>query len=208
MRSLFRDGLAREECDECGATWIDGEFVAKVLGRASSEALPRRAKGQPGGCKGCGAKLQYVPGCPECGLRAPTCPRCGTAPLAVIEVLHLKVDVCGGCSGVALDAGELEHLHQAATPLRDELLPSRPRETAAPAAPSHCASCERKLKAEHAFAWEGHFYCGSCAPEGAAPVTAELTKALPSAVGRLDAARLGDTDTESALVWLFSKLFG
>lgn len=215
MRSLFRDGLAREECEECGAIWIDSQFVAKVLGRAGSEALPRRAKGQPGACKGCDAKLQYVPSCPECGLRAPTCPLCGTAPLAVIEELGVKVDVCGGCSGVALDAGELEQLHQAATAYRDELLPSHPRDASLSADRSYCASCERKLKAEHAFVWESRFYCGSCAPSGAAPFDTDLSKPRPSAMPSIGAGRYGyargkldDGPAESAFLWLFSKLFG
>lgn len=146
MRDRFHNGLAREECEACGAVWIDGEFLARLLGSAQSEALPKRAKGQPGVCKGCSVTLQYVPGCPECGQRAPTCPRCGNAPLAVLETFRVKVDVCSGCGGVGLEAGELEQLHEAATSHRDEGL-EPPRQVEA-RLPTHCATCERKLKAE------------------------------------------------------------
>ncbi|WP_407739909.1 zf-TFIIB domain-containing protein [Hyalangium sp.] len=212
MRATFLEGLPREECTACGAVWIEGESLTKVMGGSVSDALLRRAKNQPGVCKGCEAQLRFVPSCPECGLIAPTCPRCGTAPLPVLEALGIKVDVCAGCSGVGLDAGELQQLHEAAAAYRDEGLDLRPK--VQPDTPARCAACERKLKPEHAFVWEERFYCGSCAPEGAAPYTAELTKARPSAmpdVGRgrygLAGGTLDDTATESALLWLFSKLF-
>jgi Zn-finger nucleic acid-binding protein len=212
MRATFLEGLPREECNGCGAVWIEGESIAKVMGGSTSDALLRRAKEQPGVCKGCHARLRYVPSCPECGLMAPTCPRCGTAPLPVLEALGVKVDVCGGCSGVGLDAGELEQLRQAAEASRNEGLDLRPKVPRD--APPRCASCERKLKPEHAFVWEERFYCGSCAPEGSAPYTAELAKARPSAMPDIGRGRYGlaggsldDTPTESALVWLLSKLF-
>jgi Zn-finger nucleic acid-binding protein len=212
MRATFLAGLAREECGGCGAVWIEGESLAQVMGGALSDALLRRAKDQPGVCKGCSASLRYVPSCPECGHAAPRCPRCGTAPLPVLEALGVKVDVCAGCSGVALDAGELQLLHQAAAASRDEAWELRP--SVQPGTPSHCASCERTLKPEHAFVWEERFYCGSCAPEGAAPFNAELTKARPSAMPNIGRGRYGtrgsldDSPTESALLWLFSKMFG
>ena len=193
--------------------WIEGEALAKVMGGAISDALLRRAKDQPGVCKGCSARLQYVPSCPECGHAAPTCPRCGTAPLPVVEALGVKMDVCSGCSGVGLDAGEFQQLHQAAEAHREEWLDLRP--AVQPETPSRCASCERKLKPEHAFVWEESFYCGSCAPEGSSPFTAELTKARPSALPNVGRGRYGTRGpsldagpTESALVWLLGKMFG
>ena len=213
MRATFLQGLPREECTACGAVWIEGEALAKVMGGSISDALLRRAKDQPGVCKGCHAQLRYVPSCPTCGEAAPTCPRCGTAPLPVIEALGIKVDVCAGCSGVGLDAGELQQLNQAAEAYRDEgldLRPQVPRHV-----PSRCVSCKRALKPEHAFVWDAKFYCGSCAPKGAAPYDVELTKARPSAqpgIGRgrygSSGGKLDDTPTESALLWLFNKMFG
>lgn len=210
MRATFLEGLPREECTACGAVWIEGESLAKVMGGSVSDALLRRATNQPGVCKGCEAQLRFVPSCPECGLTAPTCPRCGTAPLPVLEALGIKVDVCGGCGGVGLDAGELQQLREAAAAYRDEGLDLRLK--VRPNTPGHCATCERRLKPEHAFVWEERFYCGSCAPEGAAPYTAELTKARPTYMpdvgeNEYDDDGLLDEGGESALGWLLSKLF-
>jgi Zn-finger nucleic acid-binding protein len=192
--------------------WIEGEAVAKVIGGPKSQELLGRANRQPGVCKGCEGPLEFVPNCPRCGQRAPTCPQCGTAPLPVLETLGVKVDVCGKCSGVGLDAGELEQLHEAAARYRDEGLSLRPKVRAG--TPSRCASCKRWLKPEHAFVWGERFYCGSCAPTGSAPYIDELTKARPSAqpsIGRgrygMRGGKLDDTATESTLLWLFSKLF-
>jgi hypothetical protein len=84
-----------------------------------------------------------------------------------------------------------------------------------PDTPSRCVSCERALKPEHAFVWDEKFYCGSCAPKGAAPFDVELAKARPSAQPSIGRGRYGyrggsldDTATESALLWLINKLFG
>lgn len=213
MRATFMEGLPREECTACGAVWIEGESLAKVMGGSVSDALLRRAKDQPGVCKGCHTKLRYVPNCPTCGEAAPTCPRCGSAPLPVIEALGVKVDVCSGCSGVGLDAGELQQLHQAAEAYRDEGLDLRPQVRAG--TPSRCTSCKRTLKPQHAFVWDEKFYCGSCAPDGASPYDVNLTKAgptepsiHPSPDGYSNQIPLNETGSESALVWLINKLFG
>ena len=212
MRATFVHGLPREECTACGAVWVEGESLVKLMGGSVSDALLRRAKDEPGVCKGCDAQLRYVPGCPECGLTAPTCPRCGTAPLPVIEALGILVDVCPQCSGVGLDAGELHQLHEAAEAYRNEGLDLRPR--VRPGTPHRCARCRRKLKPEHAFVWDEKFYCGSCAPKGAAPYTGELSKARPSAMPSIGRGKYGgergeldDTPTEAALLWFFNKLF-
>jgi Zn-finger nucleic acid-binding protein len=213
MRATFLEGLAREECTACGAVWIEGASLAKLMGGPVSDSLLKRAKNQPGVCKGCDTQLQYVPNCPSCGRTVPTCPGCGTAPLPVLEVLGILVDVCPQCSGAGLDAGELHQLHEAAAFHRDEGLDLHLK--VRPGTPHRCARCRRKLKPEHAFVWDEKFYCGSCAPRGAAPYTAELTKARPSAqpsIGRgrygYSGGKLDDTPTETALVWLFNKLFG
>lgn len=212
MNAISLEGLPREECTACGAVWIEGEALAKVMGGSTSEALLRRARNQPGVCKGCTSQLRYVPSCPGCGRTAPTCPRCGTAPLPVLEALGIQVDVCPQCSGVGLDAGELQQLRASAEAARDEGLDLRPR--VQPGTPPRCTACQRRLKPEHAFIWDERFYCGSCAPEGAAPHTGELTKARPSAqpgIGRgrygASGGKLDDTPTESALLWLFNKPF-
>lgn len=214
MRATFLAGLPREECTACGAVWIEGETLANVMGGSVADELLRRAKNQPGVCKGCDTQLQYVPSCPGCGRNAPTCSRCGTAPLPVLEALGILVDVCPKCSGVGLDAGELQQLHEAAALYRDEGLDLHPR--VRPGTPHRCAHCRRRLKPAYAFVWDEKFYCGSCAPKGAAPYSGELTKARPSAQPSIAGARrfsvlgdrLDDTPAESALVWLLNRLFG
>ena len=213
MHGTLLGGLPREECAACGAVWLEGEALSKAMGGSDSDALLRRARNQPGVCKGCSARLRHVPSCPECGRTAPTCPRCGTAPLPVLEVHGINVDVCSGCSGVGLDAGELQQLHETVEAYRNEGLELSPKVRAE--GPPQCASCQRKLKPEHGFVWEEQFYCGSCAPVGSSPFHVELTKARPSAQpsigrGRYGASRgaLDDTPAESALLWLLNKLFG
>ncbi len=212
MRATFIEGLPREECENCGAVWMEGEPVAKVMGGAFSASLLRGAKNKPGVCKGCEEPLQFVPSCPRCGLAAPKCPSCGASPLPVVEVMGVKVEVCSGCNGLALDAGELQLLREAAAENRDESLDLRPQ--VSPEAPPQCTACKRKLKPEHAFVWDERFYCGSCAPQGAAPYSGDLTKARPSQMPDIGRGRYGlaggtldDTPTESAMLWLFSKIF-
>jgi Zn-finger nucleic acid-binding protein len=211
MRSTFLGGLPREECGGCGAVWFEGESLSKVMGGSVSDALVRRAKGHPGICKGCKAKLQYVPSCPDCGAQAPTCPRCGHAPLPVVEALGVAVEVCSDCAGVALDPGELQQLQRAAETHRNEPLDVRPKVRLGVV--QACAECKRGLKPKYGFVWEERLYCGSCAPEGSVPFSEELAKATPSEVSSVLRnhgynAAMGADATGSALTWLFSRVFG
>ncbi len=144
MRSTFLGGLPREECGGCGSVWFEGEALAKVMGGSISDALIRRAKGHPGICKGCHAKLQYVPSCPDCGTQSPTCPRCGHAPLPVVEALGVAVEVCSDCAGVALDPGELQQLQQAAATYRNEPLEVRPKLKLG--VTPGCTACKRNVR--------------------------------------------------------------
>ncbi|MBZ4421429.1 zf-TFIIB domain-containing protein [Myxococcus sp. RHST-1-4] len=211
MRSTFIGGLSREECGGCGSVWFEGEALVKVMGGSVSDALLRRAKGQPGICKGCHAKLQYVPSCPDCGAHAPTCPRCGHGPLPVVEALGVAVEVCSDCAGVALDPGELRQLQRAAEAYRNEPLDVRPRLRLG--VTPGCAACRRNVKPKYGFVWEEKLYCGSCAPEGSVPFSDDLSKAEPSAgyFAQHDSgytAASGTDATGSALMWLFSRVFG
>lgn len=210
MRPTFLGGLPREECRGCGSVWFEGEALAKVMGGSVSDALIRRAKGLPGGCKGCGAKLKYVPSCPDCGTQAPTCPRCNHAPLPVVEALGVAVEVCSDCAGVALDPGELQQLQRAADAHRNEPLDLRPK-VRLKVVPG-CTACQRRVKPQHGFVWEEQLYCGSCAPEGAVPYTEDMSRAAPSAESSLPensghTAAMAADATGSALMWLFSRVF-
>jgi len=178
----FANGLQREKCGRCAALWFEGEALAKVVGGSATDALIERARGKHGECKGCDAKLAYVPQCTQCGQAAPSCPRCGTAPLSVAEVLGVEVDICPGCRGVALDAGELELLLQAGEASRNEEFDLKPAIERQKLARPTCAGCRRKLRLKHAFAFENQLYCGSCAPQGCVPYEVHLTRATPSMV--------------------------
>jgi len=176
----FANGLQREKCGRCAALWFEGEALAKVVGGSATDALLERARGKHGECKGCDATLAYVPQCTQCGQAAPSCPRCGTAPLSVAEVLGVEVDICPGCRGVALDAGELELLLQAGEASRAEEFELKPALEPQQLSRPKCAACQRKLRLKHAFAFEGKLYCGSCAPQGCVPYEVDPTRAIPS----------------------------
>lgn len=232
MRSPSTGDLAGEECGACGARWLEGEALFKALaGGVASDALLQQAKGKPGQCKGCASELRYVPGCPSCGRQAPTCPRCGDAPLPVVDVRGVKVDLCVKCQGAGLDAAALARLLPEAV--------RAPEATPAPEAPPApeavearallgmdlrpkvrlgdvpvCTACQRKVKPRYGFVWEERLYCGSCAPQGSTPYTDELTKARPSEEPDL-VHYFGETGRPlsrayggSAIAWLLSKILG
>lgn len=224
MRPTLTGGLLRDQCGECGAVWFEGGTLAKVLGGSTTEALVEQARGKPGQCKSCQGMLDYVPSCPACGTDAPRCPQCGIAPLAVTtvtvaRVAEVPVDVCTRCHGVALDPGELEVLEQASETERETWLEEwyeGPRSLEEMR--STCAGCGRELEPEHAFAWEGRTWCGSCAPTGASPVEPRLTPRTPDIGSDADLDALfqssgsnaalgvvGDA-VSSAFSWLFSKI--
>ncbi|CAM4276222.1 zf-TFIIB domain-containing protein [Corallococcus sp. ZKHCc1 1396] len=227
MRNTYARGLTRDECGACGAGWFDAELLGKVVTGPVMDAVFEQAKGKPGRCRGCEASLQYVPGCPSCGSRAPTCPGCGGAPLPAVELKGLPVDVCGKCRGVAMGREEVARLQQPTAPQ-----PRPPEEPApeiqaadfeheyVPAPPSMslrprvmlgdepaCTTCGRRLEPRYGFVWEERLFCGSCAPEGSVPYSDELTKARPSESSGRRAQYLNTGATESAVVWLLSKLF-
>ena len=225
MRNTSARGLTRDECGACGAGWFDAEVLAKVVGGPTLEAVFEAAKGKPGRCKGCEASLQYVPGCPSCGRQAPTCPGCGSSPLPAVDLRDAVVDVCVKCRGVGMDREELARLQKAATPEPREPEPREPIQAAdfeheydAPRGMSllpkvrlgdvpSCTTCGRRMDPRYGFVWEERLFCGSCAPEGSAPYTDELTKARPSETFDRRSRHLNTGPTESAVVWLLSKIF-
>ncbi len=220
LRTIFLEGLEREECEACHAVWLSGGGLARVVGESELEALVKRARGKPGRCKHCQSALQYVPSCPSCGEVAPACPRCGTAPLAEAEVSEVPVDVCTGCQGVGLEEGKLERLQRAAEVERDGWLeefhegpPEKEERQEA-----LCSGCGRKLKSAYAFEWEEQLWCGSCAPVGAVPAEVRLTRRGSSLddpfhplAGYSQRRILQERvllKVESALTWFFSKVLG
>ncbi|WP_163779862.1 TFIIB-type zinc ribbon-containing protein [Myxococcus vastator] len=199
--------LPLETCGDCGAVWFEGDALAKVMGGAVSDALLRRAKDRPGSCKGCHGELQSVPECPHCSTRSPTCPRCGHAPLPVVEVFDVPLEVCSGCAGVALDAGELQQLQAAVSTYRNAPLDLRP--TVRIEGKPCCAACRRDMLPAHGFVWEEALYCGSCAPSGATPFTEEMDsgKGVPLIVPsrRGPVVNVGGF-VSAGMIWLLKQL--
>ncbi len=222
MRPTLLGGFLREECGACRAVWFEGGSLAEVMGNPALVVLVRKALGKPGECKHCQTALGLAPSCPSCGADVSRCPQCGTGPLAVATAAEVPVDVCTGCRGVGLDAGELELLLRAAKEAPDPWPLERDASTPQPEPEppdSHCARCRRELEPEHAFSWEGKTWCGSCAPRGASPVKATLTPYDPwndeyddlaSSDNRLRGRERRNAlpEVEGALMWFFSKLLG
>jgi Zn-finger nucleic acid-binding protein len=149
------------------------------VGTSAATALVERTQGKPGKCKHCNASLSSVAQCPRCGHDAPACPQCNTAPLAVAVVHGVRVDVCTGCKGLALDATGLEQLQRIVAERRPTM-PVKPQEPPKHLTKAPCAACKRKLLLKHAFTYDSKLYCGSCAPSGAAPFDLEMAKSSPS----------------------------
>jgi len=209
----FTNGLPREKCTRCSSLWFEGEGLRNMVGTAAASALLKRTKGQPGQCRHCKASLAYVAQCPRCGHNAPTCPQCGTAPLAVAVVHKLRVDICTGCHGMALDPSGMEQLQQIAAENRPRKPVVTTKELLKTLTKAPCAGCQRKLLLKHTFTYDNKIYCGSCAPAGAAPFDIELVKASPSLAPALGIYMTGNEDLMADAVslgvtWLFKTAAG
>jgi Zn-finger nucleic acid-binding protein len=175
----FTNSLPREKCGRCNSLWFEGEALANLVGTAAAAALVEKTKGRPGKCKHCSASLSYVAQCTRCGHDAPGCPQCGTAPLAAAVMHGVRVDICTGCQGLALDAAGLEQLQKIVAERRPAM-PTKPKEPPKSLTKAPCAACQRKLLLKHSFTYDSKIYCGSCAPAGAAPFNEDLAKASPT----------------------------
>ncbi len=192
MSPTFTNGLPREKCSKCSSLWFEGESVVNMVGSEAATALVQRIKGQPGQCKHCSVTLAYVDQCPRCGHDAPACPQCGTAPLAVAVVHDLRVDICTGCNGLALDPSGLEKLQQIAAENRPRKPVVSTQELLKTLKKAPCAGCKRQYLLKHSFTYDNKIYCGSCAPGGASPFDIELAKASPTLAPTLGAYLTGN----------------
>jgi Zn-finger nucleic acid-binding protein len=189
MNVLTACGLELEACPTCGGFWFDlGELEtavpAEAVRRMTSSAL-----GRPGLCKVCGAANERIGPCPRCERPAPACPACGELLRAGVH-RGVAVDVCEGCLGIFLDAGELQQLaarpEVAAEIQRAAVTRPHASGPAVRASDLRCVGCQRRLRARHAFTSGSESYCGSCAPAGASPMVAELTRRDPEVYGYLE----------------------
>jgi Zn-finger nucleic acid-binding protein len=188
----FTQGLSREKCGKCDAIWIEEASLANVVGTSAATALVQRTQGKPGKCTKCSAALVSVAQCPQCGHDAPACPQCGAAPMAVAVVEGVRVDVCSGCHGVALDAAGFEQLLKLVAQRR----PTRPAPTPKAAPPqltkAGCSACQRKLLLKHSFTYDNKLFCGSCAPRDATPFDVDMARASPALAQALSTYFTGD----------------
>lgn len=206
----FTNGLPREKCSKCSALWFEGEGLVNMVGSEAASALLQRTKGQPGQCRHCGVSLAYVAQCPRCGHDAPTCPQCGTAPLAVAVVHELRVDLCTGCNGMALDAAGLEKLQRIAAENRPRKPKVTPEELKKTLKKAPCAGCKRQLLLKHSFLYDNKIFCGSCAPGGAAPFDIDMARASPTLAPSLGVYLTGNEDlmgdaVSTGVTWLFKS---
>ncbi|WP_224240275.1 zf-TFIIB domain-containing protein [Hyalangium gracile] len=190
----FTNSLPREKCGKCDSIWFEGEALANLVGIQAANALVEKTKGKPGKCKHCSASLSYVAQCTRCHHDAPTCPQCGTAPLAVAVVDGVRVDVCTGCKGMALDKDGLTQLQKIVAERRPAKPVTKPKEEPKNLTKAPCAACQRKLLLKYAFVYDSKIYCGSCAPPGAAPFNVDLAKASPTLAPSLGTYLTGDED--------------
>jgi Zn-finger nucleic acid-binding protein len=209
----FTGSLPREKCSKCNSLWFEGEALENVVGRSAVTALVQRTRGKPGKCKHCAASLAHVAECPRCGKNAPTCPQCNTAPLAVAMVHTVRVDVCTGCKGMALDAPGLEELQKLAAERLPPKPTGKPKVDISKLTKAPCAACQRKLLLKHSFTYDSKLYCGSCAPSGAAPYNVELARSSPTLASTLDNYLVGNEDLAKdavslAVTWVFKSAAG
>ena len=204
----FTGSLPREKCGKCESLWFEGDALAGLVGTQAATALVQKTQGKPGKCKHCSASLSGVAQCPKCGHDAPTCPQCGTAPLSVAVVEGVRVDVCTGCKGMALDAQGMEQLLEIVAERRPSKPATKPKEEPKTLTKAPCSSCQRKLVLKYAFTYDSKLFCGSCAPPGAAPFNEDLAKASPTLAPTLGAYLTGNEEvTGDAVSAGISMLF-
>jgi Zn-finger nucleic acid-binding protein len=209
----FTNSLPREKCGKCTTLWFEGETLESVVGHAAVAALVAKTKGKPGKCKHCSASLAYVAECPRCHQDAPTCPQCGTAPLSVAVVNDVRVDVCTGCHGMALDTAGLEQLQKIAATKLPPKPAKKPKVDTSKLTKAPCVACQRKLLLKHSFTYDSKLYCGSCAPAGAAPYDVEMARSSPTLAATLDNYLVGNEDlaqeaASMAVSWIFKSAAG
>ena len=173
----FANGLLRERCSKCNALWFEGESLENLVGTEAATALVEQTRGLPGKCKKCSTWIKGRDRCPKCKHPSPTCPQCGIAPLAVAVIEDMRVDVCSGCKGVAMDTESMTKLMQIVAERRPSRPSDKPKPEAKVLTKAPCVACDRKYLLKYTFIDDGKIYCGSCAPVGSAPFTEDIALA-------------------------------
>jgi hypothetical protein len=129
--------------------------------------------------------------------------------VAVVD--SVRVDVCTGCKGMALDKEGLEQLQKIVAQRRPAKPETKPKEEPKNLTKAPCASCGRKLLLKHAFTDDGKLFCGSCAPKEASPFDFDMAKSSPKLAPTLATYLTGDeevppeTDTVSTGISMIFK---
>lgn len=123
----------------------------------------------------------------------------------------MNLDVCGGCSGLWFDTGELELLSKdrsQAARVREKSFPSRGQlesedPEASDDAKAACHACGREVRRVLAFVRGSRMYCGSCCPKGSAPVyRSKITPGLRDELDRpIDVGSTWGDNVEDTLVF-------
>ncbi len=198
----------REKCGKCNALWFEGESLENLVGTAAADMLVKKTRGMPGQCKKCESFIRGQDRCLQCKHAAPTCPQCGTAPLAVAVIEGVRVDVCSGCKGLAMDTAGMAKLLQLVAERRPARPSDKPKPEAKVLTKAPCASCDRKYLLKYTFTYDGKLYCGSCAPTGSAPFNEDVAMASRTLAPALKNFLTGHEDlTEEAVAAGISIIF-
>lgn len=101
MRKVSFNGVEVDECPFCAGQWFDTGEMEAISAMA---VIPQRF-----------LKVFPIDGVQTRGPGQRHCPRC-SKQLVVAEVKGISMDVCAGCQGVWLDAGELGQVIDKARP--------------------------------------------------------------------------------------------
>lgn len=204
----FANGLAREKCGKCHSLWFEGEALENLVGTQAANVLVEKTRGMPGQCKKCSVSLPHVDRCLRCRQPAPTCPQCGTAPLAVAIIEGVRVDVCTGCKGLAMDTAGMQTLVKIAAERHPARPSDKPKQEPKVLTKAPCCACDRKYLLKYTFTYDGKIFCGSCAPSGAAPFSEDVAQASHSLAPALKSFLTGNEDlTEEAVAVGITFLF-
>jgi len=207
---VFRFGkLELDSCAVCGGFWFDrGELERLVPPAAVRQALTRAKPAVS--CRACGGPVGEQ-GCERCDRPVASCPRC-EVPLSQAKVHELQLDGCPRCSGVFLDAGELQLLGNDAAQL-DALQVAVDAASSKNTEGLRCSQCGKELTESVAFSLGEDRYCGSGAPTGASPVVAALApRRVEDPCPRRDRFgrpihNVGGEEIESGVLTFFNWLF-
>jgi Zn-finger nucleic acid-binding protein len=185
-----------EVCPKCRGIWFSAGKLESFPDRPSVARLLPRARQAPGRCRKKGHPVPAsMKGCPQCGASAAQCPDCQQR-LSTVALSKCSIEICTGCQGAWLDAGELALLEGAGTTGAAVTATSKPRgsQWEIPAStdvaggvdpyraagqtqaltngPKNvfglvCKHCDAQLEGNEAFAYEGDIFCVNCRPEDA-----------------------------------------